>query len=257
MLFQLHAMLVGVHIAAGAVALVVFWGAALSRKGGAGHRRAGRWFVRAMLTVTLTGAAASLLVLADPLGAKHVAGAFDGAGDADRARAALGARYGALFLLTLSTLVLASVLQGELALRTRQVPGALRGRAYRLLLAGLTLLGGATLTAGITAQHVLLIVFGAVCLVDGPRKLRTTRRAVIAPAQRVALHLEGMLAGGIGAYTAFFVFGGQRLLSAWMAQAWMPVLWIGPGVIGGLIIAWYKRRALRHRTAAASLASPA
>lgn len=244
MLDEIHGLMTALHILAGAVALVVFWQAALSRKGGAGHRRGGRRFERSMYVVTTTGIAASLLVLIDPLAVRDPLGSLQEGPGGAAAAAAQGFRHGALFLLTISVLVLAAVRTGVLALRTGKRPHAMRHPLHLALLAAQTALGLVTLAVGLLEGPVLLIVFGLFAALSGPRRLVTALRGV-APADRVRVHLVGMFTGAIGAYTAFFVFGGQRLFADWLQGQWMLVPWLAPGILGGLAVAWYSRRLRR------------
>ena len=50
----IHDAVLGVHIACGAVALIVFWVPAFTKKGGRVHRRAGWAYVSAMIGVVAT-----------------------------------------------------------------------------------------------------------------------------------------------------------------------------------------------------------
>jgi uncharacterized membrane protein len=62
----IHQLLVYLHIAAGIVALIVFWIPSLARKGSASHKSAGRWFALTMYMVGLSGVVLSSLDLLLP-----------------------------------------------------------------------------------------------------------------------------------------------------------------------------------------------
>ena len=55
-------------------------------------------------------------------------------------------------------------------------------------------------------------------------------------------HLGNIIGAGIGAYTAFFAFGGRRFLAEIFAGQLQVVPWILPGVIGGIAIAYLSKR---------------
>ena len=57
---DLYDTLVLVHLAAGTLALVTYWGAAAARKGGALHRRIGQGYLLAMIVVLVTAVAMSV-----------------------------------------------------------------------------------------------------------------------------------------------------------------------------------------------------
>src|SRR5207245_9038757 len=60
------------HIAAGAVALVLFWIPLIVRKGGTLHIRIGWAYVACMSCVVVTAFAMSGMVFAKPLGVRHI-----------------------------------------------------------------------------------------------------------------------------------------------------------------------------------------
>ncbi|MEM9388045.1 MAG: hypothetical protein AAGA68_23520 [Pseudomonadota bacterium] len=254
MLDEIHFGLIAVHIGAGTVALIAFWFAMLARKGNARHRAGGRWFAWAMRIVTVTAVIAALLVLADPLAIEDPAGALATQGAEAMAEVAWRARRGALFLLTIGLLVLASVRHGMLALRTRSEPDALRSPQQLILLTALCLAGLATAYVGWRAGSILLMVFGGLALVSGPRMLHRALSGPLPAQERIIAHLEGMLGASIGAYTAFFVFGGNRFLSEWLDGYWALIPWIAPAVLGSIASGWYARR-YRRRASGARAAS--
>lgn len=254
MLDDIHFGLIAVHVAAGTGALIAFWFAMLAPKGNAQHRAGGRWFAWAMRVVTVTAVVAAVLVLVDPLAIRDPEGTLVAEGPEAMAAQAVGARRGALFLLTLGLLVLASVRHGLLALRTRTAPNALRSPSQLSLLGALCLAGVATAYVGWRVGSILLMVFGALAMLNGPRMLHRALSGPLPAQERIVAHLEGMLGASIGAYTAFFVFGGNRFLSAWLDGPWALVPWIAPAVLGSIASAWYARRYRRRATEARAVA---
>lgn len=225
----LHGLLVDAHIVIGSIALVLFWVPAFARKGSPLHVRAGRIYVFCMYFVAITAFVASLMVIADPLGIRHPDGLPAGA---DAARVAAGNRAGSLFLLMLSVLVFTSVRHGLAALSERRRPGALSRPLHRALLVTLGVLGLATGALGVYFGHLLLIIFGGIGLFAAAGMFRDTRRVSMSPRELVVAHLNGLIGSGIGAYTAFFAFGGSRFLAEVLPGQWQVIPWVLPTVIG-------------------------
>ncbi len=241
MFAHFHGFLLNIHVFAGALALVLFWVPVAARKGSTVHRRAGDGFARAMYVVTATGLGASVLVLADPLAIRDAAGTV-APGSEEAAALARASRLGALFLLMLSLLVLASVRQGVLALAARHDLSPLRTPGHLALLASVPVAGGVTGAFGIGAGSVLLMAFAGISFVAGGGMLLYAWRGSDEPNGWLLEHLRGLLGAGIGAYTAFFVFGGSRVLGEVLTGNWMLLPWLAPTVVGTVLIRRYSRR---------------
>lgn len=234
----LHTLLVTTHIAAGALALVLFWIPAIARKGGRVHVRSGQAYLLAMYAVSITALLASLLVLADPLGVRRAGGIVEP--DA-AARLSTTYRVNSLFLLMLAVLVMSNLRHGVLALRARRAPDALRSVGHRCNIALLGLLAVGVGTIGILYTQVLLMVFAGISIASALGMWRESR--IVNPTTRelVMAHLSGLIGSGIGAYTAFFAFGGSRLLADLLVGQWMILAWIAPSIIGTIAISRLKR----------------
>ncbi len=239
----LHSMLVWLHIASGAVALLLFWVPALAKKGSPLHVRAGRYYRTVMYTVSATAFVASLMVLADPLGIRRPGEILPGA---EAERLAFLFRLFSLFLLMLAVLVFASVRHGLLALRARTAPGVLATPLHRSLIAALGILAVVVGLLGIVHGQVLLVVFGALGLTGAWTMFRDTRIARPSQRQLVIAHLDGLIGSGIGAYTAFFAFGGARLFGELLPGQWQVIPWILPAIIGTIAIRRLKRPYVRR-----------
>jgi hypothetical protein len=237
-----HDALLVLHLVAGGAALVVFWLPVAARKGSRLHRSAGRWFAWLMYAVTSSAAVMSLLLLADPLGVRYPDGLPDGG---EPGALAVAVRVGALFLLMLALLVGASLRHGVLALAARRDPTVVRRPLHLALLFVLLTVAAFTAWAGIRYESLLLQIFAVLGAVSGGRMLV---EALGRPphgeqdALWMRAHLRGMLVGGIGAYTAFFAFGGSHLFSEWLPGQWQIVPWVLPSVIGGAMIHGWSRR---------------
>lgn len=228
----LHESALYLHIAVGACALLLFWVPVFTRKGNLDHKRFGRIFGYAMYTVAGSGLVMSGLDLAFPL-AMHAEGLDLNA--EERTAAIRQVREFALFLLSLSILVLTSTRHGWLVIRHKDDREALRTPSLVGLNGLLAAVGALLLVVGIQTGTILFMIFGGFQVISGLGNLRYIYRAEIQPKQWWTEHLGGLIGSGVGAYTAFAVFGGRRLFEELFASnfdSFAIFLWIGPSVIG-------------------------
>ena len=250
----LHSLLVGTHIAVGSFALLLFWVPAVARKGSRLHVRAGRLYAIAMYVVSITAFIASIMVLADPLGIRRP-GELP---DPERAASlAQGFRMFSLFLLMLSVLVFTSVRHGVAALRERTAPGSLSRPVHRALIAALGLLAVVVGALGIVHGQLLLIIFGGISLASAWGMSRDLGKTERRPSDLVVAHLNGLIGSGIGAYTAFFAFGGSRFFGELLPGQWQVVPWVLPAIVGTVVISRLSRRFGRRPRRDAPLAAAA
>ena len=235
----IHEALVHLHIAFGAVALVLFWVPVAARKGSPAHVAAGRWYTIVMYVVSSTAFFASLMVLADPLGIRRP-GELLAAAEAQRLAGLF--RMFSLFLLMLSVLVFVSIRHGLAALRERRNPGMLSRPSHRAWIAALAVLAAVVAVLGAVNGQILLIVFGGIGIAGSFGMYRESRLQNPRRSQLVVAHLGGLIGSGIGAYTAFFAFGGSRLLGEILTGQWQVIPWILPSIVGTIAIS----RLTRH-----------
>ena len=239
----LHALLVNVHIAVGAIVLVLFWVPAFAKKGSPLHVTVGKVYVVSMYVVVATAFVASVIVLIDPIGIRRPGEFYE---PAEAAELAVRFQMMSLFLLMLSVLVFTSLRHGILALRQKTTPGVLSRPSHRALVGALGVLGLVVGILGIARGGILLIIFGGISLTASISMFRDT--LVERPDRRAQLiaHLNGLIGSGIGVYTAFFAFGGSRFLGEILTGNWQVVPWILPAIIGTIAInrleRSYKRR---------------
>ena len=236
-----HELLVTTHIAIGSVALILFWVPIFTRKGGRNHVRIGRTYVYVMYAVVVTAFLASALVLYDPLATRS---SIENLSSDETAQLATRARTFSLFLLMLSLLVYTSLQHGIRAVRARQVEGLLATPLHRTTIAGLFLLAVVVGLIGFDRGQVLLMVFGGIGSAGSIGMFRDTWRDLRSRNERIAAHLNALIGTGIGAYTAFFAFGGSRLFADLLPGQWQVVPWVLPSVIGTIAI---RRRMKRYR----------
>lgn len=240
-MLSLHEFALYLHIAVGSCALLLFWVPLLTRKGALDHKRFGRYFAWAMYTVSFSGLLMSGLDFLFPL-SLHAAGMELSPEEA--VRASRQVREAALFLFSLSVLVLASTRHGWLSILYKDDRAPLR-RPMHLALNGLLIaIGFILLAVGINSGTILFIAFGGLQAASGLGNLRYIYRKELRPKEWWLQHLGGLIGAGIGAYTAFTVFGGRRFFEEIFSSnfdSMAILLWIGPSVIGVTAISLMSR----------------
>lgn len=200
------------HILAGTLALGAGASAAALRKGGAGHRRAGRLYGWSMLVVVLT---ALVLATLRP----------------------------SVFLLAVAVFSFYLVFTGWRAAVLRDGrPRPADGAATLLMLAaGAAMIawGASAWLPGIPAppQAPVLLAFGGIGLTLAVQDLGWLRRGGDRGKARIARHLGRMLGGMIATITATLVVNFPYLPA--------PVVWLGPTLLLTPVIAWWSARVLR------------
>ncbi len=129
-----------VHVAAGGLALILFWIPAIARKGGRTHVRAGWFYVVCMCVVVVTAFTMSGLAFTITLAIRRIAQPLSPEALADFLR---GQRLSATFLAYLAGVTLASGWQGIWSVQTKREPKSMR-TPFSLALNTLVLLAGLT-----------------------------------------------------------------------------------------------------------------
>ena len=248
---MVHDGLLALHILLGAVGLIAFWIPALTRKGGKLHRKAGWFYVWAMLGVVVSAALLSLLLIAIPLVVRPPHKPLTPAQMEQYIGQirATGAFFGYISLLTFT-----AGWQGLGVLRAKQGIAGMQtpfniGLSLLNVVCGL---GG--IVMGLRMGEVLFVIFGVLAFTPGVVFLYRLRRNREVKMYWWMEHLNGMITTGIAAYTAFFVNGGARLMSRLFANA--PTLqlipWVAPTIIGTFCTIYLRRVYRRKFTANAS-----
>ncbi|MCW8880596.1 MAG: hypothetical protein OQJ89_08150 [Kangiellaceae bacterium] len=229
-MFQLiHQLAFYVHVMAGSLAMVVFWLPMLAKKGSAKHVKYGRYFVNGMYAVSVSGLIMTILVLIDPVGIREPARnlSFEAATNLAHQN-----RLFAGFLLMLSILVFNSVRHSIMVLRVKSERILLRTPLHVGLFVLLGLVGLIMGYVGTIQGVVLFQIFAGLCIVNSIATIHYIFKAEVKKREWIIAHLGSILGAGIGAYTAFFVFGGSRLFSQLVSGSGQVLLWVLPGVVG-------------------------
>jgi uncharacterized membrane protein len=213
---RLFQMVLAVHIAAGAVALSVFWIPLVTKKGGRTHRRVGWVYVGAAATLAVTGFLSCIPLVSSGSPLRWRAG---------------------IFLAYVSVLAGASAQFGVRALWTKGRAGVSRN-AIDLVPPLLLVAGGVALGAfGIHRSTVLYVLFAALGVLVGVAHLRFW---VTPPVRRRAwflAHMNGMGTSCITTVTAFVVVNARRF----GMHTFDLALWAGPIAVLAVGLAIWRR----------------
>jgi hypothetical protein len=232
-----------VHIAAGGIALILFWIPAIARKGGRTHIRAGWVYVACMSVVVVTAFAMSGLAFTIPLAVRQIARALSPPEFSDFLREQ---RVFATFLAYLAGVTLASGWQGIWVAETKREPKAMR-TPFCLALNVVVLLAGFTvLVLGIKYRSGPLIGLSPIGPLIGAGNLHYLLRGPQSRMHWWYEHLGSMIGTAIAGYTAFLVFGASRLLPSVAQSQLYTLFWVLPSLFGVPVIfmtvAYYRRK---------------
>lgn len=218
----MHGIVLFLHTAVGAVALLSFWIAALARKGSRPHRLAGRIYLAAMAAILFSAAPLVLSIF--------------WRGDA----------LSGVFFLDLLVLVGTSVVVAPRAIRYKQDFEAYRGGLYRWL--SWLQMGGGAITAiiGFWAAQPVLGVFGLVGAALSVRMLRLQSLQAPPAGWWLREHFTAMIGNGVATHVAFLSIGLMRILPHDVAVQvqHMNLAWFGPLGVSLVAGTWLN---LRHR----------
>ncbi len=237
---SIHSTIVYLHIIAGAISLVLFWLPCLSRKGGATHRQFGNYYINAMLFTSISGVISSSIVLILPLAIyPNMPSHFESVA---YFVAYLEGQY--IFLLMLSLLVWNNVRHAKHVLVVKRNTQQLRTLSYLWLPALLFVVAGIALYQGIKYHITLTCIFAPIALLNAIGIMRYSLQKEAPRGQWVREHIGHIIGSGIGAYTAFFAFGGRTLFEG------LPTLqlasWIVPSIIGVPFTIWLNYKYKPH-----------
>lgn len=239
----IHTTLLYVHIALGAVALLLYWLPVIARKGSKLHINVGKVFYYLMLVVSSSGIVMSLMGLYDPVGI-YTAGKQMTAAQIERM---LVWRVPfSQFLLLLSLLTWVTVRHAIGVLQAKHDRRMLRHWVYQGPVFALFPTALFVAYQGITVGMPLLIIFAVVSLVTASSISFYVYKKEIKPRAWIIEHFSAMAGSGIAVYTAFFAAGGRRLLAEIIPGQWQLVSWLAAPVIGVsamiLLTGYYKRK---------------
>jgi xanthine/uracil permease len=228
-LFQI---LVAGHIATGAVGLLLFWVAVLSRKGSALHKKWGLVFTYSMLVTGCIAMGMGLSTILDPVGTHPHLDLPEW--DPLRIRAIFG-----WMMLYLAILTVSLAWHGFRVVRNKRRHE--RNRApFDIGLQVLVIIAALNCALrGLLADLPLMIGISIVGIASGVTNLVFTFRPSPRRWAYMVEHMKALVGAGISVYTAFMTFGLVRLMPD---HALSPITWAIPLTIGLSIILYHHYR---------------
>ncbi len=233
MVVHLFEILVLAHIISGTVGLVCFWVPVIGRKGGRNHRSWGQVFAYTMLATGGFAIGISLCTLHSPLQTHPFSD------DAAMIRGVFG-----WMMLYLATMTIMFAWYGLLCIRNKFRHERNRNPINLALQAATFVTAANCAIQGLLLDNGLMVgisLAGLTVAVLNTRFICTAR-----PPQYEWLiqHMRGLVGAGISVYTAFLAFGAVNLLPA---QAFNPVMWATPTVLGVGLMLYHQVRIVAHR----------
>ena len=225
--------LFGVHIVAGAVALLVFWIPLVTKKGGRTHRAFGWVYVAAAATVAVTGIGSAVRLVVEASGPHR------------------GRAWAGLFLVYVGLFAAESALLGVRALGPKaRLTGS--GRLVDLIPPLLLSAGGVFLAAlGIAEGRLLVVLFATLGVAQGLAHIRAWRTPSPSREGQLLAHLGAMGTSCITTVTAFVVVNAPRL----GMRRFDPIVWFVPIVLLGLGLTILRRHHARRLVTMSSTAA--
>lgn len=218
---SLSKILLSVHIFCGFCSIILFWVPIFTKKGGRAHVLVGKAYVYLMWVVVVS---AFILSIENLLQAKYISATF----------------LGFLTVLTSGPLWYGiAILKNKKTLSPFYKKTLFTHRMITVIFGAILLVYGIALKA--QDFGILMIIFGILGLSGIGDIIKETKN----PARQtnwLKEHYSGMIISGIAAYTAFAAFGGRALLGHIFTGNWMIVPWVGPTVIGIIIIRYMDRK---------------
>jgi uncharacterized membrane protein len=210
------------HVAAGTVALSLFWVAALMRKGTVLHRRIGQAYLLAMAVILMTSIPLVGLTWLR------------------------GHTITAVFLAYLTLLVASSCRNTLAAIRFRASPERYFGLDLKVLALAVGVTGVAVMLLGLSRQAWILVGFGLIgpfLLIETFKRIRALRQGP-RPAANWWLreHAGAMIANGAATHIAFFQIGLARLFPNLDMGVVQNLAWFGPLMVALVAGLWLNRR---------------
>jgi hypothetical protein len=212
-----------VHLICAALATGAFWTSAVTTKGGAIHRAAGRWFARFVYATALTGAVMALVRLVFAAGISPAE------------------RQTMWLVLYVLLIIVAPVQHGWAVVASAATPARVRSRLHAVLTLGAMLGSLAIIPAALMWGQWLFLIVGPLGLIIGLRQLKYATRRTASRSEWEREHLTSMIIAGVTLHTALLVFGTSRTLGLSLHGGLALLPWTVPALIGLPAVSWLRR----------------
>lgn len=245
MIHSIHQTLFFFHVVLGTLALVAFWLPIFSKKGSKRHIQSGKVFAWSMYSVSISGLIMTIIALAFPIAAYAITADVTGeklVWMIERIRNLNS------FLFMLSLLVFCTTHHALMVVKYKNQRDALKTSNYLVPVILLGISGLVMIIFGAQKSNILHMVFGSISTFASFGMLQYIFRKQVAVNAWLIEHFSGLIGSGIGAYTAFFAFGGRRFLNEVFVGQLQLIPWIAPSVIGIAFTIWLTRKyTIKHK----------
>jgi hypothetical protein len=225
---QLFYTFIVAHIIGGATGLVIFWIPVLARKGGAHHRKWGRYFAYSMIWTGTASTGMGLCSLIAPLETHPKLT------DIAMIRGLFG-----WMMLYLAILTIGLAWHGLTSIRNKANHAANR-HWLNVGLQVVTIIAALNCAfQGWLIGQTLMIGVACVGLASAAVYLYFIYSSSPSKGEYVMQHMQALLGAGISVYTAFLAFGAVRLMPS---QAFNTTLWTIPTIVGMSIMIYYRAK---------------
>ncbi|MFT4665220.1 MAG: hypothetical protein ACI8YQ_003350 [Polaribacter sp.] len=224
MIELIHKTLLWIHIPFGFLSLVLFWIPVGLKKGSPLHKKVGWYYYGAMWIVLITSFFMSICNL---LMAKYMMAMY----------------LGYLAIITAYPLWYSYEIlqqQKEWTARYYTIRKVFLGILFSTGI-GMILLGA--IKFQFQGMGTMMVFFGLLVMPAG-RAIFFSKEKAMDKEAKLKMHIQGTIISGIAAYTAFFAFGGARILMGVfeLHPQWIIVPWLLPSVLGIAYSRYMKRK---------------
>ncbi|TNJ33305.1 hypothetical protein [Arenimonas terrae] len=223
-----YSILALLHAGLGTLALLAFWTAGLSRKGGPLHRAAGKLYLLAMSALLAVAVPMSGVVLVQR------------------------SQVGGAFLLYLLVITVTAVWLSWRAIRDRRDWARYTGPVYRGLM-WLNLVSALAIAAiGLLLaknMQLIIVAFAGIGLFSFVSMRRFARARPEDPRWWLREHLNAMLGNGVATHIAFLSIGLPKVLPMLAGPTLQNLAWLGPLVVAFVAGSYLTRKFLPKRPA--------
>jgi hypothetical protein len=214
------------HASIGAVALVTFWVAGMSKKGSSIHKGAGKIYLLAMTGIILSALPLALSML---LNKSPVGGSFF------------------LYLLVITT---TSVWCSWRAIRDKRDWAGYVGSVFKILMALNFFSAIAIVLVAVMIPNdiqIILMAFSSIGMINAVKMFRFMRTAPSDPRWWLGQHLGSMIGNGVATHIAFLSIGLPKVLPMLSGPVLQNMAWLGPLTLSIFAGVFLKRKYLPAR----------
>lgn len=223
----IHTILLWIHIPFGFLSLVLFWIPVGVKKGSPVHKKVGWYYFICMWVVLFTAFALSLVNI-------------------------VLERYMSAIYLGYLAIITAYPLWYSFEILKQKKEWTARYFLIRkiclsiLSVTAIAMISIAWFKYQFKNMGTMMFFFGLIAL-PSIREVFMSKEKATNTETRIKMHIQGTIITGIAAYTAFFAFGGSRILMGVLnlSAQWMMVPWIAPTVLGVIYMRYMKKKFLK------------